>query len=378
MLQWLPILAKVQPHQRVQVTKQGYGTFEKRKAEELDDLDLEPPPKMQHLEEPPPQRMRDPRSCTLRKRAAKSPLQLTLCYLLKNVEKKDNQQFFAWPVSDVIAPGYSSIISHPMDLSTIRKKIDNMEYFNITEFKSDVKLMCENAMTYNRPDTVYFKAAKKLLHFSSRLLSKEQLQSMRRQLPCMADLTLEEMGLEGPEAPDNSNPASEEDHRRGAGIWSLHSINFEFNPTCGCRGDGGDDSGDDEAQKVLTQARQAAREAAHRLSLERPGSRLGFLRQDHVGATTLAILHPSNATPDIPVPSLEALTGRLAQGSANILGFKEDPKNVAKPVSYLSYGPFSSYAPYYDSMFSNLTKEESDLILSTYGDDVGVQYADRY
>ena len=46
-------------------------------------------------------------------------------------------------------------------------------------------------------------------------------------------------------------------------------------------------------------------------------------------------------------------------------------------VSYLSYGPFSSYAPSYDSTFANLSKEESDILLSTYGDDTGFQYAQR-
>lgn len=46
-------------------------------------------------------------------------------------------------------------------------------------------------------------------------------------------------------------------------------------------------------------------------------------------------------------------------------------------VHYLTYGPFSSHAPMYDTSFSNISKEESDLLLSTYGDESGVQYADR-
>ena len=48
------------------------------------------------------------------------------------------------------------------------------------------------------------------------------------------------------------------------------------------------------------------------------------------------------------------------------------------PVHYLTYGPFSSYGPMYDSSAANLTKEESDLLLSTYGDETGAQYAKRY
>ena len=46
-------------------------------------------------------------------------------------------------------------------------------------------------------------------------------------------------------------------------------------------------------------------------------------------------------------------------------------------VNYLNYGPFSSHAPLYDSSFSNVSKAESDLLLSTYGDESGAQYAQR-
>ena len=43
--------------------------------------------------------------------------------------------FFAFPVTDTIAPGYSSIILHPMDFSTMTAKIESAEYANVMEFK---------------------------------------------------------------------------------------------------------------------------------------------------------------------------------------------------------------------------------------------------
>lgn len=43
----------------------------------------------------------------------------------------------------------------------------------------------------------------------------------------------------------------------------------------------------------------------------------------------------------------------------------------------LYYGAFGSYAPTYDSTFANLTKDESDLVLRTYGDEASAQYAER-
>jgi bromodomain-containing protein 7/9 len=49
--------------------------------------------------------------------------------------RKDANAFFAYPVNDVIAPGYSSIITDPMDLSTMRTKMDNGDYSNVLEYK---------------------------------------------------------------------------------------------------------------------------------------------------------------------------------------------------------------------------------------------------
>lgn len=49
--------------------------------------------------------------------------------------RKDPHGFFAFPVTDAIAPGYSMIIKHPMDFSTMKDKIHNNEYNTVTEFK---------------------------------------------------------------------------------------------------------------------------------------------------------------------------------------------------------------------------------------------------
>ena len=38
-------------------------------------------------------------------------------------------------MTDAIAPGYSMIIKHPMDFSTMKDKITTNEYKTITEFK---------------------------------------------------------------------------------------------------------------------------------------------------------------------------------------------------------------------------------------------------
>lgn len=71
---------------------------------------------------------REPRTCVLKMKQSKSPLGKILDHILRSLEKRDPHQFFAWPVTDDIAPGYSTIIDKPMDFSTMRQKIDDNEY----------------------------------------------------------------------------------------------------------------------------------------------------------------------------------------------------------------------------------------------------------
>ena len=49
--------------------------------------------------------------------------------------RKDANGFFAFPVTENIAPGYYSIITHPMDFSTMKTKILNGEYHSVAEYK---------------------------------------------------------------------------------------------------------------------------------------------------------------------------------------------------------------------------------------------------
>lgn len=66
---------------------------------------------------------------------------MLLEHFLHVFEKKDPDQFFAWPVTDTIAPGYSAIIQHPMDFSTMRTKISNNEYDSLGDFMVNSKVL---------------------------------------------------------------------------------------------------------------------------------------------------------------------------------------------------------------------------------------------
>jgi Bromodomain len=76
--------------------------------------------------------------------------------VLKKIEKIDRYSVFAEPVSDSDAPGYSEIVSNPIDLSTIRSKIENAGYGACKgaarKLYADLLLMFDNCRLYNDDD----------------------------------------------------------------------------------------------------------------------------------------------------------------------------------------------------------------------------------
>lgn len=137
---------------------------------------------------------REARTCVLKVR--RKPLTNLLSHLLGLLEKKDTQQYFAWPVSDDIAPGYSNIIATPMDFFTMRAKIDDNKYQTLTEFVDDFKLICLNAIQYNQEDTVYHIAAKKLLHIGMKMLKPCNLVRLKPLQIYFQELSATELGFD--------------------------------------------------------------------------------------------------------------------------------------------------------------------------------------
>lgn len=79
-----------------------------------------------------------------------------------------NLDFYAWPFYkpvDASALGlhdYHDIIKHPMDLSTVKRKMENRDYRDAQEFAADVRLMFSNCYKYNPPDHDVVAMARKL------------------------------------------------------------------------------------------------------------------------------------------------------------------------------------------------------------------------
>lgn len=69
---------------------------------------------------------------------------------LNAMKEADPQHLFLNPVTDAIAPGYSKVISKPMSIVTMERKVDKNEYNTVVEWEDDVKLVFKNCITYNR------------------------------------------------------------------------------------------------------------------------------------------------------------------------------------------------------------------------------------
>ena len=57
---------------------------------------------------------------------------------------------------------YPTIISSPMDLGTVRQKLEEQLYVNVEEFLDDIELVWDNCKTYNIKGTWIYGLADKL------------------------------------------------------------------------------------------------------------------------------------------------------------------------------------------------------------------------
>jgi len=92
-----------------------------------------------------------------------------------------------------------------------------------------------------------------------------------------------------------------------------------------------------------------------------------FQRKREDGSTSLAILTPgdglvSGTEGDTNTTTLGMMLGRVRAGTATLAGFREDRRNVVKPMYPIYYGGYSSHGPTHDSTFANLTQRESVMV----------------
>ncbi|XP_019340962.2 bromodomain-containing protein 9 isoform X1 [Alligator mississippiensis] len=351
---------------------------------EMDDFD---PGKKVEVEPPPD---RPVRACRTQPAENEStPIQQLLEHFLRQLQRKDPHGFFAFPVTDAIAPGYSMIIKHPMDFGTMKEKIAGNEYKSVTEFKADFKLMCDNAMTYNRPDTVYYKLAKKILHTGFKMMSKERLLALKRSMSFMQDMDFsQQAALLGDEDTAVEEPVPEVvpvqvETTKKSKKPSKEVISCIFEP----EGNACSLTDSTAEEHVLALVEHAADEARDRINRYLPNSKgflhaatwarvnaeIGYLKKNGDGSLLFSVVNPSDPEAEEeethPV-DLSSLSSKLLPGFTT-LGFKDERRNK---VTFLTSAS-TALSMQNNSIFHDLKSDEMELLYSAYGDETGIQCA---
>uniref|UniRef100_A0A674CMI9 Bromodomain-containing protein 9 n=1 Tax=Salmo trutta TaxID=8032 RepID=A0A674CMI9_SALTR len=321
------------------------------------------------------------RACRTAPESECTPRQQLLEHFLRQLQRKDAHGFFTFPVTDAIAPGYSVIIKHPMDFSTMNDKITDNEYKTVTEFKADFKLMCDNAMVYNRPETVYYKAAKKLLHTGFKMMSKERLLALKRSMSFMQDMDFsQQAAILGDEDVASEEPPPEvipmpvesasakKSKKQPKDIKDMKEVIscYLYEP----EGNACSLTDSTAEEHVLALVEHAADEAHDRINRYMPNSKMGYLRKEPDGNLLYTVVNQLNPEEETHPVDLSSLSNKLLPGLTT-LGFKDDRRHK---VTFLS-STYNTQTLQNNSIYPDLLPDEMDLLYSAYGDETGVQCA---
>jgi len=85
--------------------------------------------------------------------------------IFERIHKEEPESLpFHYPVDpdQLGLPDYFNVVKKPMDLSTIKKRLDDGHYVNPQEFTDDMWLMFNNAWLYNKKTSKVYKFCSKL------------------------------------------------------------------------------------------------------------------------------------------------------------------------------------------------------------------------
>ena len=102
-------------------------------------------------------------------------LRAALDALIVGLKKRDSYLFFHEPVNADEVPGYRDVITHPMDLGTMEKRIHEGYYTHMDMFQHDFMLVTQNAQQFNPPSSIYHTAARRLEVWGLRAIAREAM-----------------------------------------------------------------------------------------------------------------------------------------------------------------------------------------------------------
>lgn len=283
------------------------------------------------------------------------------------LEKLDPNGIFADPVTDAIAPGYSTLIRNPMDLSTIKAKLDNLEYPTTVSLRSDMILMLDNCTKYNTVDTPFHQLALKLEKDVKRIVTIKRAAKFLKKSgvdPDGIEEMLEESRILENEGQtelsvDSDNDLNSQDGALEKSVYSPRNLKkvdwaplkpgtMELTEAVLEHPDQCSHTDTMDVVDVLKSVTRAAAEARERLSLKYPGeARLGYIKHAFGGKMEFTTISDGSGERGVRMPIIPVEL--------------ETPEPEIDPVEYLTYGPYGQYKPTYDNRlndFFNLNQEK--------------------
>jgi len=95
-----------------------------------------------------------------------------LLHILNEMQNHQASWPFQKPVSQDEVPDYYNVITEPMDLETMEKRLEEDAYGSPEDFVRDAKLIFTNCRRYNNESTSYWKNANKLEKFMNSKLKE--------------------------------------------------------------------------------------------------------------------------------------------------------------------------------------------------------------
>lgn len=88
--------------------------------------------------------------------------------VITKISKLENADIFLYPVDSVSYPEYYEIIQSPMDITTVKNKLNS--YISVEEMLRDIRQIWENCRIFNADGSDIVKMADKLAEASEALI----------------------------------------------------------------------------------------------------------------------------------------------------------------------------------------------------------------
>lgn len=98
-----------------------------------------------------------------------NPIEASMHKLLDLLHQKDTSDIFGEPVDVNEVPDYMDVVKHPMDLSTMGRKLQAGLYITLNDMEDDFNLMIKNCLAYNNKDTIFYRAGIRMRDHGSTL-----------------------------------------------------------------------------------------------------------------------------------------------------------------------------------------------------------------